>query len=142
MTALDSSIIVAALLAWHESHASAARAMERALSAKGGVVIPTHALIESYSVLTRLPPPHRIAPADALTLLLENFRTARLAGFSTRSVWPLLEELASANLGGGVTYDAIILDSAANAGATSLLTLNARDFERLPARIALIAPEG
>jgi hypothetical protein len=95
--------------------------------------------MESYSVLTRLPPPHRIAPADALLLLRENFKEVRLAAHGTRSVFPLLTQLADAGLGGGIVYDAVILDAAADAGATSLLTLNPRDYERLPDRLRIIA---
>lgn len=139
MIAIDSSVIVAALLSWHESHGPAARALEHALGTKEGVVIPAHALVESYSVLTRLPAPHRLKAADALTLLRENFGQARLAAHAARAVFPMLTELAAASHGGGIVYDAIILDAAAGAGATSLLTLNARDYERLPERLRIIA---
>jgi len=137
MIALDSSVIVAALLAWHEKHLPAARALEHALGSKNGVVIPSHALIESYAVMTRLPAPHRLAPADALQLLRDNFATMRLATFNSRSVWPVLQRLAAKDLAGGITYDAVILEAASEAGATELLTLNERDSMRLetPLRI-------
>lgn len=135
MIALDSSVIVAALLSWHERHAAAARALERALGS--GVLVPAHALVESYAVMTRLPAPHRLAPADALQLLRENFGEVRIAAHGARSVFPLLTQLAGISLGGGIVYDAVILDTAADAGATSLLTLNARDYERLPERIRI-----
>ncbi len=103
-------------------------------------MVPAHAMIESYAVLTRLPAPHRLAPATALELLRENFGPARLGSFNVRSVWPLLQQLASSGLGGGITYDALILDAAAEGGATSLLTLNARDYERLDSKIRILTP--
>ena len=134
MKAVDTSVIVAAVAAWHQKHEDAARALGSAEE----LVIPSHVLIESYAVLTRLPAPHRLSPSDALALLQKNFSTARLATFNARSVWPVLRQLADADLGGGITYDAIILDSAADAGATSLLTLNARDYERLPRRLKIV----
>lgn len=140
MIALDSSIMVAALVSWHENHQAAARAVERALSSKEGVIIPSHAMVESYAVLTRLPAPHRLAPATALALLRENFGSTRLAALNARSVWPVLEQLAALSLGGGITYDAIILDAAADGGATSLLTLNERDYERLDGKIRVVTP--
>jgi predicted nucleic acid-binding protein len=140
MIALDSSVMVAALLSWHEKHHSAARALERALTAKEGVAIPTHALIESYAVMTRLPAPHRLTPADALELLRDNFSSTHLASFNARSAWPVLQKLASDNLGGGIVYDAVILDSAADGGATSLVTLNLRDYERLSGTMRIVAP--
>jgi len=140
MIAVDSSVIVAALLSWHEKHEVAARALGRALDAEEGIVIPVHAIVESYSVLTRLPPPHRLAASDALALLRENFQSLKLAAFSARSVWTVLGQLSAANLGGGVTYDAMILHAAVQAGATSLLTLNARDYGRLPDRLLIVVP--
>ena len=139
MIALDSSVIVAALLGWHEKHQAAARAVEHALAASEGIVIPSHALFESYAVMTRLPAPHRLAPADAVRLLRENFASVRIATFNSRSVWPLLQKLGSKDLAGGITYDAIILDAAADAGATELRTLNERDYLPLDARLRIVA---
>jgi predicted nucleic acid-binding protein len=139
MIALDTSIVVAALVSWHEHHQSAARAVERAMASKEGVLVPTHAVVEAYAVLTRLPAPHRLAPATALQLLRENFGATRLASFNARSLWPVLEQLAATSLGGGITFDAVILDAAADGGATSLLTLNERDYERLESKIRIVA---
>ena len=138
MIAVDSSVIVAALLTWHEHHPAAARALDRALGSDAGVVIPLHALVESYAVMTRLPAPHRLSPRDAAALLRANFAEVRIATQSARGIFTLLDGLATSSLGGGIVYDAIILDAAADAGATSLLTLNARDYERLPERIAIL----
>lgn len=140
MIAFDSSVIVAAILGWHESHAAAARAVERALDSAEGAILPVHALIESYAVLTGLPAPHRLSPSDALTLLQENFGEVRLASFPSREAWSLLRGLAGQQLSGGVTYDALIVESAKEAKATTLLTFNSRDFERLDAGIEILAP--
>jgi hypothetical protein len=38
---------------WHESHEAARRALD------GGLRLIEHCALETYSVLTRLPPPHR-----------------------------------------------------------------------------------
>jgi predicted nucleic acid-binding protein len=140
MIALDSSVIIAALLAWHQEHEAAAAAVEKALASKDGAVIPAHALLESYAVMTRLPAPHRIAPHDALTLLRDNFRGTKLAALPTKAVWPLLDQLKTAGFGGGITYDAVILAAAHDGGATTLLTLNDRDYARLDPRITIARP--
>lgn len=140
MTAVDTSVLVAALLTWHERHDAAARALARAMDSSEGFVIPVHVLVECYAVLTRLPPPHRLSPADAASLLDANFREARLASFPSRSVWPLLARLSDKEIAGGATYDAMILDTARTAGATALLTLNSRDFERVDAAIRVFEP--
>ena len=40
------------------------------------LAVAAHALVETYAVLTRLPAPHRLAPADAWTLIDTNFARA------------------------------------------------------------------
>ena len=137
MIAVDTSVVVAGLLSWHEKHATAARALEKALASSDALVIPVHVLLESFAVLTRLPPPHRMSPTDALALLRDNFSEVRLASLGVRSTWPLLSRLAEAKLAGGITYDAAILEAAQDAGAKTLLTLNARDYDRLDPTLAI-----
>jgi len=73
--ALDTNCIVAAVCDWHEDHAAAAAAIEGRLARGEQRVVAAHALVEAYAVLTRLPPPHRLTPADAWTLLEANFVT-------------------------------------------------------------------
>ena len=140
MIAVDTSVVVAALLTWHERHDDAARALGRAMAGREGFILPVHVLLECYAVLTRLPPPHRLSPEDALSLLSANFRDVKLASLASRSVWPLLTRLAGKGIAGGATYDALIMDAARGAGATALLTLNSRDFERFDGGIEVLAP--
>ena len=138
MIAFDSSLIVPAFATWHAAHPRALRALQHALESKAGVVVPAHALIESFAVLTRLPAPHRMAPVDVLTMLKNTFGSTRIVALSSRSVWPLLERLTSLDLGGGITYDALILETAIDAGADELLTLNERDYDRLEPRLRVV----
>ncbi|MEX2240756.1 MAG: PIN domain-containing protein [Burkholderiales bacterium] len=70
MIAADTSVVVAAFASWHEGHAAALRALGR------GVRVPAHVLLESYSVLTRLPPPHRAAARHWTAPLLTRDRRA------------------------------------------------------------------
>jgi hypothetical protein len=64
MKAADTSIAVAAFATWHENHDRALRALD------GAVRLIEHCALETYSVLTRLPAPHR-SPA---TLVREFIR--------------------------------------------------------------------
>ena len=59
----DTSILVPALIPWHEHHPAA---LAVARSVQG---IPAHVLFETYSVLTRLPAPHRLAARAAAELI-------------------------------------------------------------------------
>jgi predicted nucleic acid-binding protein len=121
MIAVDTSVVVAAFATWHEAHRSAVAALARKPR------VPAHVMLETYSVLTRLPPPHR-APADVvMSFLVARFPHAPLTlpGESHRA---LLREAATADLTGGSIYDALIGATARHAGAT-LLTRDRRALQ-------------
>jgi predicted nucleic acid-binding protein len=129
-TAVDASVVVAALLSWHEAHEPAFAALERAV-AEDDLVLPLSALIECYSVLTRLPAAHRLSPQDAAGLLDSSLRElGHLAGLRASGGWSFLRRLVAEQVRGGATYDRRILEEARTAGASRLLTLNGRDFRR------------
>ncbi|MBS0155889.1 MAG: hypothetical protein JSS38_14935 [Nitrospira sp.] len=67
------------------------------------------ALIEAYAVLTRLPPPHRMSPQDAMALIETNFLTeGTLTGLDNKTFRPLLREAVDHEISGGRTYDWVI----------------------------------
>jgi predicted nucleic acid-binding protein len=133
--------MVAAVCSWHERHAAVAAEIEQRLDARGRLAIPAHALVEAYAVLTRLPAPHRVAPADAWALLTANFvEPAEVVALEGQAHAVLLARLAAAGTGGGRTYDALIAEQAATAGADVLLTLNPRHFEPPPRSVTVIEP--
>lgn len=111
MTALlvDTSVAVPLLLASHEAHAVVTQAV-----ADRSVALAGHALYETYAVLTRLPGDARVAPRDAVRLLLERFASAVvLDAKSSRSVPAVL---AAHDLAGGATYDALVALAAKPSG--------------------------
>jgi predicted nucleic acid-binding protein len=115
---VDTSVVVAGFASWHEAHRPAAAALARRPR------IPAHVLIESYSVLTRLPPPHR-APADLVAqFLAERFNDAPLQ-LPAREYLTLIHDSAASGLSGGAVYDALIAATVRHAGAT-LLTRDQR----------------
>lgn len=141
-TAVDSSVLVAALLAWHEAHEPAFAALESALEEEGEVALPVSALVECYSVFTRLPASHRLSPEDAAGLLESALRGAsRLAGLRASGGWAFLSTLVREQVRGGATYDRRILEEAQAAGANRLLTLNGPDFRRFaPGGVEIVVP--
>ena len=96
-----------------------------------GIIVPVDVLVETYSVLTRLPAPHRLSPADAYRLLRENFHRSKTTALLGKDAWTFLESLAAMNVSGGTVYDARIVAAARQAGANRILTMNVRHFERL-----------
>jgi predicted nucleic acid-binding protein len=125
--AIDTSVIVAGLLGWHEDHEPARKALERSLAAER-LVLPAPTLIEAYAVMTRLPSPHRLSPADAAALLRDTFAGVATVALDGDEVWQLIENLETSQVAGGRSYDGHILACARKAGAHKLLTLNERDF--------------
>jgi len=131
--AVDTSVVVAGFASWHEGHRSAAAALARKPR------VPAHVLVEAYSVLTRLPPPHR-APSDLVaTFLVERFPEAPLV-LPARAHVELVQASARVGLAGGVVYDALIAATARHAGATLLTRdLRARPvYERMKVRYELL----
>lgn len=122
MIAPDTSVLVAGFATWHEGHEAAVRALNR------GVHLIAHAAVETYSVLTRLPPPHRIAPSSNYLAL------------DACSYRGLTDHLAEHDVTGGATYDALVGFTAKAAGA-KLLTRDLRaveTYERLRVEVELV----
>jgi len=99
--AADSSVTVAALWGDHPAYEAAAEALA------GCESTIAHVAVETYSVLTRMPTPHRAAATAAAAALKE-----RLGGtYATleANMYPrALERLAEAGVSAGATYDGLI----------------------------------
>lgn len=130
LIAADATVLIAAVIGWHERHKAAMAAVEAALSRKA-LVIPSHALIESYATLTRLPAQHRLVHADAFHLLRSSFGTARVAGARTRDSWSLLRRWSVTPVGGSEVWDVLVIEAARDAGAKTLLSFRRRELEAL-----------
>ncbi|WP_279354720.1 type II toxin-antitoxin system VapC family toxin [Frankia canadensis] len=111
-------MVVAAFASWHAHHTLAMKAM----SDRPRLI--AHAAIESYSVLTRLPPPHRAQPSIVHTFLTERFTEPYLA-LSETGYQELLATVATGPILGGQAYDALIAFTAAEHDVT-LLSLDRR----------------
>jgi predicted nucleic acid-binding protein len=141
LCALDTSCLIAAVCGWHEQHRTAAAEIERRLDRGERLSVAAHALSEAYAVLTRLPPPHRMSPADAWEVLRANFTDqGMVVALSASQHVALLRRLAKAGLSGGTTYDALIAECAVRAGANTLLTFNDRHFQPAPPGLAIVVP--
>lgn len=116
--AADTSITIPALVADHHARERSEDALKRC------TVTIAHTAVETYSVLTRLPAPHRLIPADAARLIDARLPPAYVAldrhmhaGVHTR--------LAAADVAGGSTYDGLIALTALQHGL-ELLTRDRR----------------
>lgn len=130
----DTSCIIAAVSGWHKHHAQATAEIERRLKARERMATAAHVLAEAYAVLTRLPAPHRLAPADALAVLEVNFFEAvRVIALDAEGYRSVLRRAGKDGISGGRTYDALIGKCALKAKADVLLTFDAEHFSHLEA---------
>ncbi len=86
--------------------------------------LPAHVLIETYSVLTRLPSGLAVSASVAADVLASRFGSAPLRLDAAARI-AALERLASAGVFGGATYDGLVALEAQAHGRT-LLTLDRR----------------
>jgi predicted nucleic acid-binding protein len=137
LIAADTSVVVAAFASWHVQHASANRAL------LSGATLVAHSALEAYSVLTRLPAPHRAPPDLVRDFLLARFPGPYLLldGPSSKSLVGRLVELG---ITGGAAYDALIATTAAKAGArlVSCDTRAAATYQRCGAEVHLLQGSG
>lgn len=103
---VDTSVAVSLCVADHELHDVTTDALDgRRLGLAG------HAAFETFSVLSRLPPPARRSPAVVARLLQVNFPASRF--LSVEGATALLERFGDGEIAGGAVYDALV-------GATAL----------------------
>ena len=101
MTALDTSIVIAAFAPWHEAHEVARRAMTPE------VVIPAHVVTETYAVLTRMPEPFRLDVQLVADYLAQQWG-GRVIAPDADLYQTLPTTVAAAGVMGGSTYDALV----------------------------------
>ena len=134
MIVVDTSVAVAAFATWHELHEPARAAVDR------GGRLPGPVALETYSVLTRLPAPHRVKPDLARDFLSRRFSEPCLAMAAERYE-SFVEGLPSRGIVGGAVYDALVATIAADSGAT-LVSCDRRaaaTYERCDAVVEYLA---
>src|SRR5262245_35727449 len=120
----DSSCMIPMLAGWHEHHDAVFAEIDRRVGRGEPMVLGAHALAETYAVLTRLPPPRRLAPLQALSLIEATFvgTADHVAALDGPAFLAVLRGAATMGTAGGRVYDAIIAACAEQGGVSTLLT--------------------
>jgi predicted nucleic acid-binding protein len=140
---LDTSCMIAALCAWHEHHERATRELDQRLSTRETLVVAAPALVETYSVLSRLPAPHRLSPAECWALLEADFLgdAMELIALEPDAYRQLLRSAPNRGIAGGSIYDAVIVACGLAARVETILTFNERQFRALAGQeIQIVVP--
>lgn len=125
---------------WHENHDRAAAEVQYRVNQREKMVVAAPALVETYSVLTRLPPPYRLSATVAWTLVESNFvKSVRTISLDSKTYLDLLRDAAVRGVAGGRVYDEVIATCAAKARVNTVLTFNPRHFD-LVDKIKIVVP--
>lgn len=106
---VDTSVAVPALVADHEHHRACAAFVRAERPGLGG-----HAVVETYSVLTRLPVGLRLSRAQAVEVIRRAFPEQPHP--SLKAARAFVTTAAAAGIGGGAVYDALVALAAREAG--------------------------
>lgn len=130
---VDTSTSVPLLVSGHQAHLETLDALDgRELGLSG------HAWFETFSVLTRMPPPARRSPGEVRRILAHNFPHSRFLGEA--GARDLALRVTELGVSGGAVYDALVGAAAAEHG----MVLISRDrraaelYRRLGAEVELL----
>ncbi|MGC4962817.1 type II toxin-antitoxin system VapC family toxin [Gordonia sp. DT101] len=115
---LDTSAAIALVRPEQSGHRAVRAAVQGLVLGLSG-----HAAFETYSVLTRLPPPQRLTASAAARLIATNF--PHECHLSPRTAGDLIESFAAAGISGGAVYDGLVA-SAAVAAELPLVSVDRR----------------
>jgi hypothetical protein len=126
--ALDTSFVVELLLIGSRQHVATVACYRQHRAEGAEFVLADHALIESFSVLSRAPVPYRLPPLDAEMHLRAHFGELPTASLDRGYAWEVIRHTLDRGHWGGRVHDAEIALASYEAGARLLLTWNLRDF--------------
>ena len=130
---VDTSVAVPLVVADHEHHYAVVNAVGNKTLGLAG-----HAAFETFSIVTRLPPPARRSPGAVARLIAHNFPATRF--LSDQVAAELLARLGTLGIAGGAVYDALVGAAAVEHGLT-LMTRDRRavdTYRRLDVTFVLI----
>lgn len=116
--AVDTSVLVAAFASWHLDHLLAVEELAR----KPRMI--AHSMVETFSVLTRLPEPQRAEPAMVVEFFERNFSDDPLS-LDSSDARSVPSRLVTMGVVGDAVYDGLIALTAL-AGDATLVSLDQR----------------
>jgi predicted nucleic acid-binding protein len=129
---VDTNLVVTRTLSGQGKHSEAVEFFSRIREQDWLPVISSHGIVEVYSVLSRMPLPYRLSPADAWQTieanLLPMFEIVELSMAVQLSV---VRDCSRQGLAGGLVYDALHMAAARNAGCERIYTYNVKHFRQV-----------
>jgi predicted nucleic acid-binding protein len=130
----DTNVLIAAAIPTHIHHEASHARLARIR--KTGGACAAHTVAEAFSVLTRLPLPYRLSPADAIRIIEDTSDFCTFVPLSPIEMVRTLRSIAERNIGGGLAFDALLLACARKIGAKSIFTHNVKHFRQIAPDLA------
>jgi predicted nucleic acid-binding protein len=138
----DSNCIIAVLSAWHPRHSVTLLDLDGRRQRGDTMIVAAHSALEAFSVLTRMPSPWRVTPAEARTALEGGFLHAEMVALDVEGYRALIQDAPTASISGGQLYDALLVACAVRASVDTIVTFNLRHFQQLvPPGMSVVAPQ-
>ena len=126
---LDTSVLIPAFIESHPNHRICGVLMKKILSDKLKGVTSSHAVLEFYSVLTKLPLKPRVLSNTASEIIETNiYPHFKIVSLSESEYSTVIAKGARHNIAGGSIYDLLHCEAAEKAKVKTLLTYNIKDF--------------
>jgi predicted nucleic acid-binding protein len=126
MIFLDSSILIAAAQPHHPHFEPSAKLIREATRANTACGL--HSLAETFSTLSGMPKPMRFPPAAALQIIEQTRQRMTIIALTEREYAATFQSVTDAGLGGGIVYDALLLQCARKVQAKKIYTWNVNHF--------------
>ncbi len=129
--AFDTSVLVAGLHRAHPHHARAVVWVDAVAQRHVTGLVTYHALVELWSVLTRLPSSMRASPAQALQLVDRVRQVFEVVTLESTIYDDAMQRCTDRGFSSGIVFDALHLVAAERSAAHVVVTFNGSDFTRL-----------
>lgn len=128
----DTSVLIAASSASHPHHIQALAALSLVRNPNNRGWMSQHTVAETYAILTSAPLVPRIHPAEALTIIKENFLPwISIVPLAPEDYLEVITQMAEAGWRSGKIYDALHLRCAAKQPIDRICTFNVKEFQQL-----------
>jgi predicted nucleic acid-binding protein len=138
----DTSVLIPALVDQLSNHQSAFAVFSSFTAGEHKGYCSTHALAETYSVLTALPLPQKISSVEAELLIRESLiGRLEVVELSTMEYQRAIQNAGDKGLLSGIIYDALHVEAAKKASCSRIYTYNIDHFRSLiPEGITVTSP--
>lgn len=128
----DTSVLIAASASSHPHHVQALAALSLVRNPGNRGWMSQHTVAETYAILTSAPLVPRIHPAEALTIIRNNFLPwISIVPLCPEDYLEVITQMADAGWRGGKIYDALHLRCASRQPMDRICTFNVKEFQQL-----------